>query len=97
MVKENLLKIKERISLICPKINRDPSSVTIVAVSKGRTPEEIKEVIEAGIHDIGENKIQEALLKFNELRTQELANSRTIKWHMLGHLQTNKVKTSQNL
>jgi hypothetical protein len=92
MVKENLLKIKERISLICPKINRDPRSVIIVAVSKGRTSEEIKEVIEAGIHDIGENKVQEALVKFNELRTQELANSRTIKWHMVGHLQTNKVK-----
>jgi len=94
MIKENLLKIKERISLVCSKTNRDPNSITIVAVSKGRTVERIKEAIAAGITDIGENKVQEALVKFNELRTQELASSRTIKWHMVGHLQTNKVKTA---
>ena len=68
MIKENVFKIKERISLICSKINKDPNRITIVAVSKGRTPEQIKEVIEAGITDIGENKIQEALIKYNDMR-----------------------------
>jgi hypothetical protein len=91
-IKENLLKVRKRISLVCSKINCDPNSITIVAVSKGRTVEQIHEAVNAGIADIGENKVQEALIKYNKLRTQELANLRTIKWHMVGHLQTNKVK-----
>lgn len=83
-VKENIRKIKERIDFICSKINRAPRSITIVAVSKGRTTEEIKQAIEAGITNIAENKVQEALGKFSELQL--------IKRHMVGHLQTNKVK-----
>ena len=96
--RENLLKIKERISSACSGINRDPSSITIVAVSKGRTVEQIQEVIESGvITDIGENRVQEALIKYKELGTCEPWNLRTIKWHMVGHLQTNKVKDALNL
>ncbi|MFH0913570.1 MAG: YggS family pyridoxal phosphate-dependent enzyme [Candidatus Omnitrophota bacterium] len=91
MIKDNILKVKERISLICARINREVSSVSIVAVSKGRTPQQIKEVIEAGITDIGENKVQEALTKHRELSTGDWRLS-TVKWHMVGHLQTNKVK-----
>jgi pyridoxal phosphate enzyme (YggS family) len=78
MVKDNIAKIKGRI----------PGHITIVAVSKNRAPEEIKEAVEAGITDIGENKVQEALLKFPELRTMGYS----IRTHMVGHLQTNKAK-----
>ena len=92
MIKENILKIKERVSLVCSKCNLNSSQISIVAVSKDRTPGQIKEVVEAGINDIGENRVQEATVKYNELRTGELANSRTIRWHMVGHLQTNKVR-----
>ena len=92
MIKENFLNIKERISLVCSKIKKDPQSVTIVAVSKNRSAAQIKEAINLGLGDIGENRVQEALIKYNELRTQELASPRTIRWHMVGHLQTNKVK-----
>lgn len=74
MIKENIIKLKRRI----------PSSITIVAVSKGRTMDEIKEAIEAGINDIGENRVQEALAKYYQLPE--------VRWHMVGHLQTNKVK-----
>ncbi|HLD82857.1 MAG TPA: YggS family pyridoxal phosphate-dependent enzyme, partial [Candidatus Omnitrophota bacterium] len=81
MIKGNIVKVKERI----------PSSVTLVAVSKGRTIEEIREAIAAGITDIGENKVQEALAKYNKLSTIDYRLS-TIRWHMVGHLQTNKVK-----
>lgn len=84
MIKENLLKVKERISLACSKINKDPNSVTIVAISKARPPEQIKEAIEAGITDIGENRVQEAIIKYNGLRPTQ--------WHMVGHLQTNKAR-----
>ena len=90
MIKENILKIKERISLVCSKINRNPDSITIVAVSKGRTEEQIKEVIKEGITDIGENRVQEALIKYNEQPRTD--NEQRTKWHMVGHLQTNKVK-----
>lgn len=92
MIDKNILKVKECISSICSKVNRDPNSITIVAVGKGRNIEQIKEVVCQGITNIGENRVQEALAKYNEIGTCELANLRTIKWHMVGHLQTNKVK-----
>lgn len=92
MIKENLSRIRQRILKACSKINQDPGKITIIAVSKGRVLEQIKEVIDAGINDIGENRVQESILKYNELITSEPANQRTIRWHMLGHLQTNKVK-----
>ena len=98
MLKDNALRIKKQIALICSRIRREPSSITIVAVSKGRTVEQIQEVIESGvITDIGENRVQEALIKYKELGTCEPGNLRTIKWHMVGHLQTNKVKDALNL
>jgi len=91
MIKDNLSKVYQRISSVCSKVNQNPDSVTIVAVSKGRSVEGIREALEAGITDIGENRIQEALLKYNRLMTNDYRLS-TIKWHMVGHLQTNKVK-----
>jgi len=80
MVKDNILEIKKQI----------PGSVTIVAVTKGRSVEEIKEALDAGITDIGENRVQEALLKHEALRTMNYEPR--AKWHMVGHLQSNKVK-----
>jgi len=91
VIAQNVPKIKERIKTACAKVGRDPSTVTIIAISKGRSIEQIQEVIAAGIIDIGENKVQEALLKYNQLTTHN-SQLRTIKWHMVGHLQTNKVK-----
>ncbi len=98
MIKESILRINAQILRVCSKINRNPEEISIVTVSKGRNPQEIKEVILAGITDIGENRVQEALSKYQELLTisfpklagrQELP---VVKWHMVGHLQTNKVK-----
>lgn len=91
MIRDNLLKIKERIYATCSKVNQDPRSVTIVCVSKGRTIKQIREAIEAGITDIGENRVQEALAKYSQLLTGDQRPT-TIKWHLVGHLQTNKVK-----
>ena len=95
MVKDNVRSIRERISLICSRLNRNPDSVTIIAVSKGRTVEQIKEAIDVGLTDIGENKVQEAVVKYNAIRNSEYAQR--IKWHMVGHLQTNKVKEAVNI
>jgi pyridoxal phosphate enzyme (YggS family) len=91
MVKDNIIEIRKRISLACSKVDRDPGAITIVAVSKGRTPEQIKQAVQAGLTDIGENKVREALLKHRLLSTVNSELS-TIKWHMVGHLQSNKVK-----
>ena len=80
MIKDNIFKIKEQIGNICSRINRDPRDITIVAVAKDRPADEIREVLEAGITDIGENRVQEAVLKYKELanpRTCEPANLRT--------------------
>ena len=83
MIDENILKFRERIASACYKVKRDPGEITVVAVSKNRAIEQINQAIEAGIADIGENRVQEAILKYNQLRA---------KWHLVGHLQTNKVK-----
>jgi hypothetical protein len=90
MINENILKIREQIASACSRANRDSAEITVVAVSKNRLPQQIKEVIEAGIYDIGENRVQEALLKYNSV----LGTPYTVRtnWHMVGHLQTNKVK-----
>ena len=95
MIRENISKIKERISSICSRINCDSNSITIVAVSKGRTIQQIREAIEAGITDIGENRVQEAVLKYNDMRYAIC--DKQIKWHMVGHLQTNKVKDAARI
>jgi hypothetical protein len=108
MVKENVYGIRQRILKVCSKINQDPSKITIVAVSKGRTIEQMKEVVDAGMTNIGENRVQEAILKYNNLTPSAEGGSlpvrqagayggntqylTSIKWHMVGHLQTNKVK-----
>jgi hypothetical protein len=84
MIGDNIVKIKERIALACLRAKRDLSTIKLVSVSKGRSLEEIEEAIACGILDIGENKVQEAILKYKNLSD--------VKWHMLGHLQSNKVK-----
>ena len=84
MIRENIQKVRSCVASACQKAKRNPDEITIVAVSKTRTLEEIKEAIGAGITDIGENKVQEALLKNKKLPAVRL--------HMVGHLQSNKVK-----
>ena len=74
--------IREKIEKILREI---PDGVILIAATKGRTSEEINEAIEAGIEIIGENYVQEAEKKFKII-------GRKVKWHMIGHLQTNKVK-----
>lgn len=83
MIRENIARIREGILR--------PNQITIVAVSKGRAIEEIKAAIDAGITDIGENRVQEAMIKYNQLLTTDCGLP-TVRWHMMGRLQTNKVR-----
>jgi len=91
MIKDNINEIKERISSVCARVKRDPAAITIVVVTKNRTPEEIKEALDSGLTEIGENKVQEALLKYDVLHPTSNVQH-PMKWHMIGHLQGNKVK-----
>ncbi len=95
MIKDNIIAIKERIVAACNKTGRDPAEVGLVCVSKKRDVGELKQVIEAGITDIGENKVQEALLKYSAICDTPYASR--IKWHMIGHLQTNKAREAVKL
>ncbi len=92
MLKENLQKLQEKISLTCKKIGRNPEEIVLVAVTKNVPVERIKEAISLGIRDIGENRIQEATQKIQSLITHNSSLITGVKWHMVGHLQTNKVK-----
>jgi len=90
MIRENILKIRERISSACLRSGREYEQAVIIAVSKTRTIEQIEEVAASGIDDIGENMVQEALLKYKKF--SDITGAWRIKWHMVGHLQTNKAR-----
>lgn len=85
MIEENLKKVQEIIGESCRKAGRDPREVTLVAVSKTKPQEAIMELYRAGHRDFGENYVQ-------ELREKAEALPKDIRWHMIGHLQRNKVK-----
>lgn len=84
-IKENYLKVMERIARAAQKAGRDPGEVKLVAVSKTVEVDRIREAIEAGISTLGENYVQEAQKKIEEI-------GRSISWHFIGHLQSNKAK-----
>jgi len=79
-VRENLASVRERIE----RAGGNPSEIAIVAVTKGFGPEICREAIDAGLKTLGENRVQEALQKMDVVAGAE--------WHLIGHLQTNKVR-----
>jgi hypothetical protein len=81
----NLKAVQDRIAAACARRGRDPSAVTLVAVCKGQPPEVVKAAATVGLSLFGENKVQEAKAKI------PLCPSR-LRWHMIGHLQTNKCR-----
>ena len=85
MVAENLAQVRKNINESCNKINRDPNEVTLIAVSKTKPVEMLKEAYDAGARVFGENKVQEIVDKYDQMPSD-------VKWHMIGHLQRNKVK-----
>lgn len=84
MIRDNLLRVRDRIARACQRANRNPDQLTLVVVSKEVAVDKIKEAQSAGVKIVGENRVQEALEKIPVLPELE--------WHMIGHLQTNKVK-----
>lgn len=85
IISTNLAQINERICIAAEKAGRDPAAVRLVAVSKTRPAADIVAAFNAGQAIFGENYIQELLLKLTEVRN-------AVQWHVIGHLQSNKVK-----
>jgi pyridoxal phosphate enzyme (YggS family) len=90
-IKNNWEKVKEEIEKTASRVGRKKDEIKVVAVSKGYSTSHIKEAFLAGIKTIGENRVQEANKKIEELKEYP------IEWHMVGHLQRNKVKKAINL
>ncbi|NLJ41628.1 MAG: YggS family pyridoxal phosphate-dependent enzyme [Clostridiales bacterium] len=84
-VKENIDTVKSEIYKAALSAGRDPGDIDIVAVSKGVSPEDIQQAIDAGIDIVAENRVQEFVDKYDKL-------DKKIRWHFIGSLQTNKVK-----
>ena len=85
MLADNLATVQKNIEQACLKAGRDPKEVTLVAVSKTKPVEMLQEAYDAGARVFGENKVQEIMDKYDRLPSD-------IQWHMIGHLQRNKVK-----
>lgn len=85
MIQENIKLVEENIKKACEKVGRDVNEVTLIAVSKTKPYTAIEEALPTGVKDYGENKVQELCYKYEIL-------PKDIKWHMIGHLQRNKVK-----
>src|SRR4030066_1488617 len=105
-IKENLLGVMEKIEKAARKMGRDPNEIKLVAVSKTVEVARIQEAIEAGVSILGENYVQEAQKKIEEIGrpacTEPVSRSlavgshfgegRPVSWHFIGHLQSNKAK-----
>ena len=85
MLKENYRNVQENIQRACEKVNRSVDEVTLISVSKTKPLSMLQEAYDCGAREYGENKVQEMTEKEGQL-------PKDIHWHMIGHLQTNKVK-----
>ncbi len=85
MLEEELRTVEKNIADACARSGRSKDEVTLIAVSKTKPVSMLQEAYDAGARDFGENKVQELIAKVPELPSD-------IRWHMIGHLQRNKVK-----
>ena len=89
-IAEELERVRERIGFACQRASRDPNDVTLIGVTKTVGPEAVVEAYETGLRDFGENRVQEAVAKIDAVEQLGVQPS----WHLIGHLQTNKVKAA---
>src|SRR5713226_7576174 len=82
----NLKSVRQAIARSAERVGRDPQEVVVVAVTKTFPVERIREAITLGLRRLGENRVQEALPKIEEIGPTD------VDWHLIGHLQTNKIK-----
>ncbi|MCL4476013.1 MAG: YggS family pyridoxal phosphate-dependent enzyme [Nitrospirae bacterium] len=96
---ENISTVYKRMSHAAMRAGRDPEEVKLIAVTKTVGVEQIREAMDAGLRIFGENRVQEAKAKIEELARLSTANFRlpTMEWHLIGHLQRNKAKYAVQL
>lgn len=92
-IKHNLEAVQERIALACRKAGRSPHEITLIAVSKTVDAVAIHKAYNLGLRNFGENRVQEAEQKIKDLSALKPAPT----WHMIGHLQSNKVNTALDI
>lgn len=85
MIRDNLEQVRQKIKNACERAGRDENEVTLISVSKTKPLPMLEEAYKAGARDFGENKVQELMEKIPEMPED-------VRWHMIGHLQRNKVK-----
>lgn len=95
-IEKNLQEIQDQIAEACAKVKRSPAEVTLVAVTKSVDMATIKNLLDAGVTELGESRVQQFVPRAVELDTylQRRRNDlpKPVRWHMIGHLQRNKVK-----
>lgn len=92
MIADNLARIRENIAQVCSRCGRRPEEISLVGISKYAQAAQIEEAITAGLTHLGENRVQDAGQKF-----EQIPSIAKVSRHMVGHLQTNKVRTALNL
>ncbi len=90
-IADNVARVHERMAAAARRAGRSPDDVTLIAVTKTHTPRLILMALAAGVSDCGENRVQEAAAKISRLAGER------IRWHLIGHLQTNKAKRAAQL
>ena len=99
---EKIDDVRDRIAAACAKAKREPSEVTLIAVTKTAAPEQIREALALGVGDLGESRVQvlqQRAAQVNEFFARRQAHGgeegmpAKLRWHMIGHLQRNKIKT----
>jgi len=93
-IEKNLLRIRQKIAQACQRKRRDARDVTLVAVTKSAPIEAIARLVDLGVNDLGESRVQQLVERAEELapKLATLPADRRVRWHMIGHLQRNKIK-----
>jgi PLP dependent protein len=104
LLAERLDAVREKVAGACARAKRETSEVTLIAVTKTCGPETIREVVQLGVHDLGESRVQQLVQRASQVaeflhrrgkhgdEAQQAAGPTQLRWHMIGHLQRNKVK-----
>lgn len=88
---ERLRNVRRRIEIACRRCNRSPGEISLIAIGKTHPTEVLRLALAAGLHDLGENRVQEAETKISALGRQ------AARWHLVGHLQANKARRAVKL
>ncbi|MBZ0263752.1 YggS family pyridoxal phosphate-dependent enzyme [bacterium] len=89
---DQVASITERISNVCARVGRDPSEITLLAVSKTKPAQMVLDAVKVGVTHFGENKFQECPEKLEAVNSALGRDAEKLQWHFIGHLQSNKVK-----